>query len=138
MSWPSASARPTARAPARRTGARSSTGAGPRSSSAGTPPGTGNRSNTFGSLLVGRWDGDRLAFAGGVGTGFNQRRLEELKARFDDLRTDDCPFDPPPPTAYRRDAVWVEPVLGAQVELTEFTNDGYVRQSSFIELIEPS
>ena len=35
----------------------------------GYTPGTGNRSNTFGSLLVGRWDGDRLAFAGGVGTG---------------------------------------------------------------------
>ena len=49
-----------------------------------------------------------------------------------------CPFDPPPPTAYRRGAVWIEPVLGAHVELTEFTNDGYVRQSSFIELIEPS
>ena len=60
----------------------------------GYSPGTGNRSNTFGSLLVGRWDGDRLAFAGGVGTGFTQRRLEELKARFDALRTADCPFDP--------------------------------------------
>jgi bifunctional non-homologous end joining protein LigD len=100
--------------------------------------GTGNRSSTFGSLLVGRWDGDRLAFAGGVGTGFNQRRLEELTARFADLRTTECPFDPPPPTAYRRDAVWIEPVLGAHVELTEFTNDGYVRQSSFIDLIEPA
>ena len=103
----------------------------------GYTAGTGNRSNTFGSLLVGRWDGARLAFAGGVGTGFNQRRLEELKARFDELRTDDCPFAPPPPTAYRRGAVWVAPVLGARVELTEFTNEGYVRQSSFIDLIEP-
>ena len=69
--------------------------------------GTGNRSSTFGSLLVGRWDGGRLAFAGGVGTGFTQARLEELMARFADLRTADCPFDPAPPTAYRRGAVWV-------------------------------
>lgn len=104
----------------------------------GYTKGTGNRSGTFGSLLVGRWDGDRLAFAGGVGTGFNQRRLEELKARFDGLRTTVCPFVPAPPTAYRRDAVWIEPVLGAKVELTEFTNEGYVRQSSFIDLIEPA
>ena len=102
----------------------------------GYSPGTGNRSNTFGSLLVGRWDGDRLAFAGGVGTGFTQRRLEELKARFDALRTADCPFDPPPPTAYRRGAVWIRPELVAHVELTEFTNEGYVRQSSFIDLVE--
>ena len=79
-----------------------------------------------------------LAFAGGVGTGFDQRRLEELKARFDDLRTDECPFDPPPPTAYRRDAVWIEPVLSANIELTEFTNEGYVRQSSFTDLVEPA
>lgn len=104
----------------------------------GYTKGTGNRAGTFGSLLVGRWDDGRLAFAGGVGTGFNQRRLEELKARFDGLRTAACPFVPPPPTAYRRDAVWIEPVLGATVELTEFTNEGFVRQSSFIDLIEPS
>ena len=103
----------------------------------GYSPGTGNRSSTFGSLLVGRWIDGKLAFAGGVGTGFNQRRLEELKSRFDELRTATCPFDPPPPTSYRRGAVWVQPVLGARVELTEFTNEGYVRQSSFIDLIEP-
>ena len=103
----------------------------------GYTSGTGNRASTFGSLLVGRWVGESLAFAGGVGTGFTQRRLEELKARFDSLRRETCPFDPPPPTAYRRGAVWLEPVLGARVELTEFTNEGYVRQSSFIELIEP-
>jgi bifunctional non-homologous end joining protein LigD len=102
----------------------------------GYTPGTGNRSNTFGSLLVGRWDGGRLAFAGGVGTGFTQRRLEELKVRLDALRTKACPFDPPPPTAYRRGAVWVRPDLSARVELTEFTNEGYVRQSSFIELLD--
>jgi bifunctional non-homologous end joining protein LigD len=101
----------------------------------GYTPGTGNRSNTFGSLLVGRWDDGRLAFAGGVGTGFTQRRLEELKARLDALRTGECPFDPLPPTAYRRGAVWVRPELSARVELTEFTNEGYVRQSSFIELL---
>jgi bifunctional non-homologous end joining protein LigD len=102
----------------------------------GYTAGTGNRSSTFGSLLVGRWDGGRLAFAGGVGTGFTQARLEQLMARFAELRTPDCPFDPPPPTAYRRGAVWVRPELTAHVELTEFTNDGYVRQSSFIELID--
>ena len=77
-----------------------------------------------------------LAFAGGVGTGFTQRRLEELTARLRALRTDECPFDPPPPTAYRRGATWVEPVLRAIVEITEFTNEGYVRQSSFIDLVD--
>jgi len=104
----------------------------------GYSPGTGNRSSSFGALLVGRWMDGRLAFAGGVGTGFTQRRLEEMVKRLRELRTEDCPFDPLPPTAYRRGAVWVQPVLTATVEITEFTNEGYVRQSSFISLNDPA
>jgi bifunctional non-homologous end joining protein LigD len=101
----------------------------------GYTPGAGNRTGSFGALLVGRWVDGHLAFAGGVGTGFTQRRLDELGTRFAELETDECPFDPPPPTAYRRGAVWLEPVLTAKVELTEFTNEGYVRQASFIDLV---
>lgn len=100
----------------------------------GYTAGTGNRSTTFGSLLVGVPDGDRLAFAGGVGTGFNQRRLEQLTAMLRRLRTDACPFDPPPPRPVIRSATWVHPELTATVEIAEITNDGYVRQSSFVEL----
>ena len=59
-----------------------------------------------------------------------------MMARLRALRTDECPFDPPPPTAYRRGATWVEPVLRATIEVTEFTNDGYVRQASFIDLVD--
>ena len=103
----------------------------------GYSPGTGNRSSSFGALLVGRWVDGRLAFAGGVGTGFTQRKLEEMVKRLRELRVDDSPFDPPPPTAYRRGAVWVQPVLTATVEITEFTNEGYVRQASFISLNDP-
>ena len=102
----------------------------------GYSPGTGNRSSTFGSLLVGRWRGDTLVFAGGVGTGFTQPRLEELTRRLRGMRTPTCPFDPLPPTAYRRGATWVRPELRARVEITEFTNEGYVRQASFIDLVE--
>lgn len=101
----------------------------------GYTSGTGNRSSTFGALLVGRWDGERLAFAGGVGSGFTHRMLDRMIAVLRELRTDDCPFDPIPPREYRRGATWVEPSLTARVELTEFTNEGFVRQASFIELV---
>ena len=60
----------------------------------GYTAGTGNRTSSFGALLVGRWEGDRLAFAGGVGTGFTQRRLEELTKRLRDLRTPRVPVRP--------------------------------------------
>lgn len=96
--------------------------------------GEGNRSATFGSLLVGRWDGDALVFAGGVGTGFDQRTLESLATRLRDLAVPDCPFAELPPASYRRTATWVEPCLSATVEMSEFTNDGYVRHASFVEL----
>ena len=53
-----------------------------------------------------------------------------------ELQQRECPFDPPPPTAYRRGATWVRPELRAIVEISEFTNDGLVRHSSFVDLTE--
>lgn len=98
----------------------------------GFSAGRGNRAGAFGSLLVGRWDGDRLAFAGGVGSGFTHRMLDTIGRQLRDLIVAECPFDPVPPTSYRRDATWVEPTLTATVEITEFTNEGYVRQAAYV------
>ncbi len=103
----------------------------------GFTEGTGNRASTFGALLVGLPDGDRLSFAGGVGTGFTQRRLDDLRRRLDRLVVTDCPFDPLPPPSHRRGATWVRPKLGAVVEMAELTNDGLVRHASFVSLIDP-
>ncbi len=47
----------------------------------------------------------------------------------------ECPFDPPHRPAYRRGATWVRPELTAEIELTEFTNEGFVRHASFVELV---
>jgi bifunctional non-homologous end joining protein LigD len=102
----------------------------------GYTPGGGNRDATFGALLVGVAEAEGLRFAGGVGTGFNQRLLASLTARLKSLRTDQCPFSTRPPREYSRDATWVRPDLRATLEITEFTNDGFVRQASFIKLIE--
>jgi bifunctional non-homologous end joining protein LigD len=103
----------------------------------GFTPGEGARAGTFGALLVGRYDATSLVFAGGVGTGFDQHRLESLTSRLRDLAIADCPFDPPPPASYRRGTTWVAPVLRATIEITEFTNDGLARHASFIDLLEP-
>ncbi len=102
----------------------------------GYTTGEGNRASTFGSLLVGRYEGTTLVFAGGVGTGFDQATLEALVVRLRDLEVSTCPFDPPPPSAYRHNARWVEPSSTATIEITEFTNDGLVRHASFVELHE--
>ncbi len=103
----------------------------------GYTAGTGNRSDTFGALLVGRPQTDgTLRFAGGVGTGFDQRTLRALTDRLRELSTDECPFDPSPPATIARTAEWVEPILHARVEIAEFTNDGLVRHASFISLAD--
>jgi bifunctional non-homologous end joining protein LigD len=103
----------------------------------GYTAGTGNRAGAFGALLVGRWvdrPGGTLAFAGGVGSGFTHRMLDDLAARLRELRSDECPFDPIPPASYRKGATWVRPEQSATIEITEFTNEGFVRQAAFIEL----
>jgi bifunctional non-homologous end joining protein LigD len=103
----------------------------------GYTAGSGNRSGTFGALLVGRHDDDGvLRFAGGVGTGFTQQRLEAMTVRLRALHADRCPFTPEPPRIYSRDATWVRPELHAKIEITEFTNEGYVRHASFIDLVD--
>lgn len=102
----------------------------------GFTPGAGNRGDTFGALLVGVAEAGGLRFAGGVGTGFNQRTLHELSGKLRALRTTTCPFITLPPREYSRDAIWVRPELRARVEIAEFTNDGYVRHSSFLTLID--
>jgi bifunctional non-homologous end joining protein LigD len=106
----------------------------------GFTSGTGNRASTFGALLIGHPDsptGGPLRFAGGVGTGFTQSVLEELREKLAGLTTSACPFDPPPPTTAMRNATWVEPRLHALIEIAEFTNDGYARHASFVGLVEP-
>lgn len=98
--------------------------------------GEGNRTGAFGALLVGLPGDDGLVFAGGVGTGFTHRRLQELGERFAGLVTERCPFTELPPATYRRTATWVAPVLRATIEIAEFTNDGLVRHASFVDLVE--
>ena len=100
----------------------------------GYTEGAGNRAGTFGALLLGRPDGNDLVFAGGVGTGFTQDVLESITTQLRAIETDVCPFVTLPPAKHRRGAHWVEPRLTAVVEIAEFTNEGFVRHASFIEL----
>ena len=100
----------------------------------GWTKGGGNREDVFGAVLVGYYEGDALRYGGAVGTGFDRRLLESLQRAFDDLATDACPFDPPPPAPVRRTAHWVRPELVCEVAFAEWTFDGVVRQASFLGL----
>lgn len=101
-------------------------------------PGEGNRAGRIGALLVGYHDspGDgSLTFAGRVGTGFKEAELLRLGRLFEDLATDECPFDPPPPRAeILRGPSWLRPELVAELEFGEWTGDGRLRHPSYLGL----
>lgn len=101
----------------------------------GWGPGTGQREDRLGSLLVGYHDtpGDpRLRYAGRVGSGFTAAELDLVGRLLAPLATDDCPFDPRPPAAHARGAHWVRPEVVVEVAYTEWTNDGRLRHPVYL------
>ena len=95
-----------------------------------TAPG-GSRTG-FGALLVGYYDEkERLTFAGKVGTGFDEALLSSLTRRLAALKRSDAPFVNPP---RERGITWVKPQLVAEVAYTERTEEGILRQASFMGL----
>ncbi len=114
-------------------------------------PGEGGRSGSVGSLLVGYWDrtpdeaastggSQRLVYAGGVGTGFTDEMLKRLRSLLEPLRQEEMAFElgEDPREKYKgrarrrgRGPVWVEPLLVCEVEFTEWTHEGTLRQPSF-------
>ncbi|TGX54798.1 DNA ligase D [Sphingomonas gei] len=88
----------------------------------------------FRSLLLAVNSPDGLVYAGKVGTGFNQAKLQDLRDRFDKIAVDKAPVKVPRPEA--RGAHWIEPKLVAEVAFAEFTAENVVRHASFVALRE--
>ncbi|MDX2114847.1 MAG: DNA ligase D [Planctomycetota bacterium] len=100
-----------------------------------TPPG-GARKH-FGALLLGAYDADgQLAYTGRVGTGFDESTLRDIRQRLDRLAVEKCPADVPPDRAESRGVRWVKPELVAEVEFTQWTDEGRLRHPSFQGLRE--
>jgi DNA ligase D-like protein (predicted ligase) len=86
----------------------------------------------LGALLVGHFEGDRLRYAGKVGTGFTHATLRDLSGRLAPLVRETSPFEFE--KAIPRTATWVEPELVAQIAFMEWTADGRLRHPSFLGL----
>lgn len=85
--------------------------------------------NGIGSLLLGVHDsGGRLRYAGNVGTGFDTRTLDDLRAQLDALRADAAPFHTVPAGVRGH---WVKPRLVAEVSFGSWTREGRVRHAVF-------
>lgn len=96
----------------------------------GWTAGQGNRSGTFGALLLGlpdQSDAGRLRFVGKVGTGFDAAALDDLLRRLEHARRDTSPFTERLPTGTGAVAGWAEPSLVGEVRYTEWTGDVRLR-----------
>ncbi|MFL6064842.1 MAG: ATP-dependent DNA ligase [Friedmanniella sp.] len=92
----------------------------------GWRPGQGRRDGGVGSLLMGIPASDGLHYVGRVGSGFNDRQLDEIQAQLAPLARSTSPFaDVPREDA--RDAHWVEPLLVGEVLYGELTGPGRMR-----------
>ena len=95
----------------------------------------GSRSS-FGALLLGVYEQGKLRYSGKVGTGFNDQTLKTLHKRLQALEAEEPAFSNPPRGYEAKGAHWVRPQLVAEIEFTEWTNDGTLRHPSYQGLRE--
>jgi bifunctional non-homologous end joining protein LigD len=94
----------------------------------------GSSRHGFGALVLGVYERPgKLVYAGKVGTGFDEDLLAGLSRKFSSLKRPDSPLENPP---REKGTQWLRPVLVAEVAFTERTNEGVIRQGSFMGLRE--
>jgi bifunctional non-homologous end joining protein LigD len=93
----------------------------------GWTPGKGRRQGRMGALLLAVPQGGVLRYAGKVGTGFDERTLEEIQALLEPLRRSHPAVPGPLPPAQVASATWVEPRLVGEVTFGEWTRERRLR-----------
>jgi bifunctional non-homologous end joining protein LigD len=89
---------------------------------------------TISSLALGLYDTDhQLYYVGKVGTGFNEKDLEELEKKLTPIVTDKRPTVNPPILGAKK-IKWVKPSFVCEVTFLQFTSIRYLRASVFIRL----
>ena len=86
----------------------------------------------FSSLVLGLYEQGKLVHVGQVGTGFNDKSLQEIYGRLAPIVTKKNPFAGP--VKALRDVTWVKPELVAEVKFLEVTPDGLLRAPVFVRL----
>jgi ATP-dependent DNA ligase len=85
----------------------------------------------LGALLVGYYDGDDFVFAGKVGTGFDTKLLNDLRARLNAIEIAKPPFTRATGLPRVREH-WVEPTIVVHVAFIEWTVHGKLRHSRLL------
>ncbi len=97
-----------------------------------TEPGGGR--HYFGALVLGVFEGDKLAYIGHVGGGFSLKDLKDIHEKMEPLVRKECPFNIKPET--NAPVTWVKPELVCEVGLSGWTEDDVMRQPVFLRMRE--
>ena len=92
--------------------------------------GKGSRANRIGALLLGIPGANGLEYVGKVGTGFGDKELERMLARFARLERATSPLEGVP-SIEAKGAHWIRPSLVGEVEFAEWTSTGRLRHPSW-------
>lgn len=82
----------------------------------------------IGSLLLAAYSGDDIVYVGSVGTGIKEAQANKLRTLLDRLKRKR------PPVEYagaRKNVVWVQPTIIAEIEYRAWTHEGKLRHASF-------
>jgi bifunctional non-homologous end joining protein LigD len=102
---------------------------------------------TFDALVVGYYEGDRVIYVARTRNGFTPATRAQLFRKFKGLEIAECPFANLPEAKSGRwgqgltkakmaDVQWLKPVVVAQFEFLEWTEDNHLRHSRFAGLRE--
>ena len=95
----------------------------------GTTQGEGSRGG-FGALHVAQQGPEGLVYVGRVGGGFSEQELSQAQARLEELTIARPACTGPLPKG--RGHTWCKPVLVVEVRYKEITEDGLLRQPTFL------
>ena len=84
----------------------------------------------LGALLLAQYMGSELVYSGRAGSGFTGVQLSEVRATLDEIRRVEPPCGGPIPT--EKGTTWTEPRLVCEVEYTQWTDEGLLRQPVFL------
>jgi bifunctional non-homologous end joining protein LigD len=86
----------------------------------------------FGALVLGVHKGDQIVWVGNVGTGFDNKTLDQVRRRLDPLVVPKPPFAVRPKIPGK--VSWVRPELVAMVKFSTWTQDERLRAPVFLGL----
>ncbi len=86
----------------------------------------------FGALVLGRYEGNELKYAGHTGTGFDDKSLKDLYNKLQPLVIDKSPFKGKIKT--NMPVTWVKPELVCNIKFTELTSEKIFRHPVFMGL----